>query len=77
MTKKEAITKYKQLDETEFSEITGIPVETLRGARKVGGDPDSAPPHIKRGRSIRYLLSDYEAWCARNRSSAEDLKKSS
>jgi predicted DNA-binding transcriptional regulator AlpA len=49
------------LDETEFDLAYGVPVKTLRGMRLRG----SGPVFLKLGSSVRYRVSDIEAWLDR------------
>ena len=45
---------HKYLNEIEVSEMTSIPVQTLRNKRFAG----EGIPYIKIGRSVRYSLQD-------------------
>lgn len=66
------MSRYRLLNEKEFSEITGIPVGTLRKMRsdatRIG------PPFVKLAHGVRYTLTAYEKWVEQNTVSAGDLK---
>ncbi len=51
------------LTEKQLSQGTGIPCNTLRYWRANG----EGPPYHRLGRSIRYRLSDVEAWLEENK----------
>lgn len=54
------VSRYRELTETEFSSLTGIKLSLLRDSRS---DPKvSGPPFIRRGKSIRYTLAQYEVY---------------
>jgi predicted DNA-binding transcriptional regulator AlpA len=59
----------RTLDERQAATCIGIAYTTLRQARQRG--PRSgrihAPPHLKLGSRIRYLISDLEAWLLAHR----------
>ena len=46
------------LNEQQAADYTGLSVHTLRTKRCRGG----GPPFVKMGRSVRYKLSDLNAW---------------
>lgn len=51
------------VDEHKTSEVTDIPVPTLRTKRVRGG----GPPYYKFGRSVRYDLDEVLAWARARR----------
>jgi predicted DNA-binding transcriptional regulator AlpA len=47
----------------EVSELTGIPVDTLRYYRmQQGRGEDVGPPSFRMGRRVKYLKSELQAW---------------
>lgn len=68
-----AMAKYRELNEEEFSAVTGIPVRTLQTMRS---RPElKGPPYIKRGKAVRYTLASYDKYLASLVVDPRDLKK--
>ncbi len=63
----ETISKY--LTERQVWEVTGIAVQTLRNWRQ----QRRGFPYIKAGRSVRYSVSDIEAFMESRRVKTEDI----
>lgn len=73
MTKDQASNRYRLLNETEFSEITGIPVHSLRTMR---ARPErNGPPYIKQRKGVRYTLYQYEKWLEQNTVDSGDIRR--
>lgn len=53
------------LPEAEAARYIGMSTHYLRQSRHLGNE--SAPPYVKAGRSVRYLLRDLDAWLNSNR----------
>lgn len=57
----------RYVDEREAAVIIGFSVQSLRNWRGDSRRRGAGPPYIKRGRSVRYLLSDLLAWMEEGR----------
>lgn len=57
------MSKEKLIDDGELAAVLNIPVRTLRNFRYRGG----GPKFVKIGASVRYLMSDVDAWLNANK----------
>lgn len=74
MTKEQAFSRFRLLNEKEFSELTGITVSALRSMRARPGR--NGPPYIQtsKGAPVRYLLDHYQKWLEQNTVDSSELK---
>ncbi len=59
----------KTLTEKEAAQYIGMSVPFLRQSRMTAGHSTRTPgpSYVKAGRSVRYLISDLDAWLEENR----------